>query len=192
MNGEVKISILQWEKLNDELKSLRTLNKDLSEKVKQVKLVLVEKNTGGHWQFSRWTNMNEWIPESHTVERSEYIGLDDVTRILYQEAEDKVQSTIQNLEAKQNELNASVRTLKKTHDEKIRLLNEEHDEKIRKCKEGNTTALKDKDNEILKLQEELTGKKNQSEMDRLISKIAELESELETAKSKIPWWKKNV
>lgn len=208
MDGKVEVSILQWEQIREEVKAKTEKIAELEKQAKTVKLVITEKNLSGHFKFNRWTNMNEWIPETHDVERIEYAGLDDIKKVLFEEAKDQVQSTLQNLEAKQAELDATIRTLKKNHEEEKHKLNEKHDEEIKKTKVLHEQTLKvqqDRNNEKVKSLEEKNERlqniinekqvvkeeeRKAKELQDLKDKVEELTIQLADAKKKVPFWRK--
>jgi hypothetical protein len=189
MDGEVKISILAWEQLRAELAAKTEKLAELESKEKTVKLVLVEKNSAGHYKFNRWTNMNDWVANTHEVERTEYIGLDDVKKVLFEESKDLVQDTLKNLESKQVELEANIRTLNKNHEEtnrkndynhthEIDSLNNKYSIEINDIKVNAEAKLKSETEKlnlvIDKLKAELEGKELLTKEEETTKQIADL------------------
>jgi len=148
-SGKVEISIEKWEEVRNENVELKRSVEDLSGKQSIVKIVLIDKDLNFNVKYDRWREKNVLIDKTKTIESIEYMGLDHIKDILDKEAKDTV---IKDLETK---------------DKTIKSLKEKIDKNIIKHNNG-LTAIKE--------QHKLFVAGIQSDKDKLIKQVAELQS----------------
>lgn len=189
MDGQVNVSILQWEQQREELKVLREKNAELKDGQKEIKLTVVEKNAGGHYKYNRWTNQNEFCPESHMVETVIYTNLSKVQDILLDEAKDAVNEKLTNHALEINELNGRITEIKSNNDLENRKISENHSKELSNLKESHKSkinsveasheqVIKDKNKKIDELNDKLDDKVR-------VNKEAERIQELQDLKDRI-------
>jgi hypothetical protein len=203
MDGEVKVSILQWENLRKEIGELTEENARLKNQQGQVKLTLVDKEYGGSFKYNRFTGRNEFIPEGKEVETTQYVNMDGIIKVLREEAEDNVSSDVEKFKQdifrlkeenskiveKQTEY---VNTLKKDHKTKVESLNEKFKKEKDDLKEEFKKEKEDLQEKVDTLQRKID-KAPLTEKEiivKLEEKIKILESTNLMLKDKIPFWKR--
>lgn len=185
MEGKVNVSILQWEKMRDELKELISTKKILERKLidseKQVQLTIITKHSRGYMKYNRWNERNEYVTEDYEVSDCKYINLSDVEAVLLAEAKDKVQEEINNHSTELIRINDSISKLKSSHQTEIINLNKSWEDKISK-----------KDDEIKNLNQKISdieSDKKAKETERTITdyqiEIANLKETIEELKNKV-------
>lgn len=203
MDGEVKVSILQWENLRKEIGELTEENARLKNQQGQVKLTLVDKEYGGSFKYNRFSGRNEFVPEGKDVETTQYVNMDGIVKVLREEAQDSVSSDIEkfkqdiyrlkqensNLIGKQEDY---VVKLEKEHKTKIEKLKEQSKKERDEFKQENQKDRKFLIEKIDGLQRVIDGSPlTEKEMIvKLEEKIKQLEKSNTILKDKLPFWKR--
>jgi hypothetical protein len=214
MDGEVKVSILQWENLRKEIGELTEENARLKTQQGQIKLTLVDKEYGGSFKYNRFSGRNEFIPEGKDVETTQYVNMDNILKVLKEEAEDNVASDVEKfkqdiyrLKQEQSKIIEEqadyVNELKEENKIEIELLEkqskkekEELEESFKKEKkeleESFEKTKKILQEKIVVLQRVIDGAPltEKEIIDKLQEKIRELEKNIITLKDKIPFWRR--
>ena len=193
MDGKVEISILQFNELQDKLKVLETENATYKESVKKVKLTIVDKQYGGFHKYNPWSKMNEFVSDEKVVESTEYVNLEDVTRVLRDEEEKKVKAEIEAAKLEQHRLEQELsnqkldadklqRRLLKSHLAQIENVKEGYEEKLDKLKENHKAEVEEihesHSEEIKELTSELNELKGIKESEEELSEIESLKKEI--------------
>jgi len=135
MDGEVKVSILQWENLRKEIGELTEENARLKNQQGQVKLTLVDKEYGGSFKYNRFSGRNEFVPEGKDVETTQYVNMDGIVKVLREEAQDSVSSDIEKFKQDIYRLKQDNSNLIGEQEDYVVKLEKEHKTKIEKLKE---------------------------------------------------------
>lgn len=214
MDGEVKVSILQWENLRKEIGELTEENARLKNQQGQIKLTLVDKEYGGSFKYNRFTGRNEFIPEGKEVETTQYINMDGIIKVLKEEAEDNVSSDVEKFKQDISRLKQEKSDMSEKHNEYIGKLVKEQTSNIKSLEEKSKKEKNELKEKFKKDKEEL---EEQSEKEKkilkekigvlervidgapltdkeIISKLQEKIKELENTnvvlKNKLPFWKR--
>lgn len=203
MDGEVKVSILQWENLRKEIGELTEENARLKTQQGQVKLTLVDKEYGGSFKYNRFSGRNEFIPEGKEVETTQYVNMDGIIKVLREEAEDSVASDVEKykqdiyrlkqekseIEEKQTKYVANLKKDNASEIEDLKNQFKEEKEKLNEKFEKEKNILQEK---IDSLQREIDGAPltEKEIIEELKAKIEQLEKSNLILKDKIPFWRK--
>lgn len=203
MDGEVKVSILQWENLRKEIGELTEENARLKTQQGQVKLTLVDKEYGGSFKYNRFSGRNEFIPEGKEVETVQYVNMDGIIKVLREEAEDIVASDVEKykqdiyrlkqekseIEEKQTKYVANLKKDNASEIEDLKNQFKEEKEKLNEKFEKEKNILQEK---IDSLQREIDGAPltEKEIIEELKAKIEQLEKSNLILKDKIPFWRK--
>ena len=203
MDGEVKVSILQWENLRKEIGELTEENARLKNQQGQVKLTLVDKEYGGSFKYNRFSGRNEFVPEGKDVETTQYVNMDGIVKVLREEAQDSVSSDIEKFKQDIYRLKQDNSNLIGEQEDYVVKLEKEHKTKIEKLKEQSEKEIgeiKDRSKlENITLQEKIDGLQRvidgspltEKEMIvKLEEKIKQLEKTNTILKYKLPFWKR--
>lgn len=203
MDGEVKVSILQWENLRKEIGELTEENARLKNQQGQVKLTLVDKEYGGSFKYNRFSGRNEFVPEGKDVETTQYVNMDGIVKVLREEAQDSVSSDVEKFKQDIYRLKQENSNLVENQEDYVVKLEKEHKTKIEKLKEQSKKEIKELDDqsklEKKTLQEKIDGLQRvidgspltEKEMIvKLEEKIKQLEKSNIILKDKLPFWKK--
>ena len=203
MDGEVKVSILQWENLRKEIGELTEENARLKNQQGQVKLTLVDKEYGGSFKYNRFSGRNEFVPEGKDVETTQYVNMDGIVKVLREEAQDSVSSDIEKFKQDIYRLKQDNSNLIGEQEDYVVKLEKEHKTKIEKLKEQSEKEIgeiKDRSKlENITLQEKIDGLQRvidgspltEKEMIvKLEEKIKQLEKSNTILKDKLPFWKR--
>jgi hypothetical protein len=203
MDGEVKVSILQWENLRKEIGELTEENARLKNQQGQVKLTLVDKEYGGSFKYNRFSGRNEFVPEGKDVETTQYVNMDGIVKVLREEAQDSVSSDIEKFKQDIYRLKQENSNLIGKQEDYVVKLEKEHKTKIEKLKEQSEKEIgeiKDRSKlENITLQEKIDGLQRvidgspltEKEMIvKLEEKIKQLEKSNTILKDKLPFWKR--
>ena len=203
MDGEVKVSILQWENLRKEIGELTEENARLKNQQGQVKLTLVDKEYGGSFKYNRFSGRNEFVPEGKDVETTQYVNMDGIIKVLREEAQDSVSSDIEKFKQDIYRLKQENSNLIGKQEDYVVKLEKEHKTKIEKLKEQSKKERDEfkqehqKDRKFLiekidGLQRVIDGSPlTEKEMIvKLEEKIKQLEKSNTVLKDKLPFWKR--
>jgi hypothetical protein len=203
MDGEVKVSILQWENLRKEIGELTEENARLKNQQGQVKLTLVDKEYGGSFKYNRFSGRNEFVPEGKDVETTQYVNMDGIVKVLREEAQDSVSSDIEKFKQDIYRLKQENSNLIGKQEDYVVKLEKEHKTKIEKLKEQSEKEIgeiKDRSKlENITLQEKIDGLQRvidgspltEKEMIvKLEEKIKQLEKSNTILMDKLPFWKR--
>jgi len=203
MDGEVKVSILQWENLRKEIGELTEENARLKNQQGQVKLTLVDKEYGGSFKYNRFSGRNEFVPEGKDVETTQYVNMDGIVKVLREEAQDSVSSDIEKFKQDIYRLKQDNSNLIGEQEDYVVKLEKEHKTKIEKLKEQSKKERDEfkqehqKDRKFLiekidGLQRVIDGSPlTEKEMIvKLEEKIKQLEKSNTILKDKLPFWKR--
>lgn len=203
MDGEVKVSILQWENLRKEIGELTEENARLKNQQGQVKLTLVDKEYGGSFKYNRFSGRNEFVPEGKDVETTQYVNMDGIVKVLREEAQDSVSSDVEKFKQDIYRLKQENSNLIGKQEDYVVKLEKEHKTKIEKLKEQSKKEIKELEDqsklEKKTLQEKIDGLQRvidgspltEKEMIvKLEEKIKQLEKSNIILKDKLPFWKK--
>jgi hypothetical protein len=203
MDGEVKVSILQWENLRKEIGELTEENARLKNQQGQVKLTLVDKEYGGSFKYNRFSGRNEFVPEGKDVETTQYVNMDGIIKVLREEAQDSVSSDIEKFKQDIYRLKQDNSNLIGEQEDYVVKLEKEHKTKIEKLKEQSKKEMgefKDRSKlEKITLQDKIDGLQRvidgspltEKEMIvKLEEKIKQLEKSNTILKDKLPFWKR--
>ena len=203
MDGEVKVSILQWENLRKEIGELTEENARLKNQQGQVKLTLVDKEYGGSFKYNRFSGRNEFVPEGKDVETTQYVNMDGIIKVLREEAQDSVSSDIEKFKQDIYRLKQENSNLIGKQEDYVVKLEKEHKTKIEKLKEQSKKERDEfkqehqKDRKFLiekidGLQRVIDGSPlTEKEMIvKLEEKIKQLEKSNTILKDKLPFWKR--
>jgi hypothetical protein len=203
MDGEVKVSILQWENLRKEIGELTEENARLKNQQGQVKLTLVDKEYGGSFKYNRFSGRNEFVPEGKDVETTQYVNMDGIVKVLREEAQDSVSSDVEKFKQDIYRLKQENSNLIGKQEDYVAKLEKEHKTKIEKLKEQSKKEMgefKDQSKlEKITLQDKIDGLQRvidgspltEKEMIvKLEEKIKQLEKSNTILKDKLPFWKR--
>jgi len=203
MDGEVKVSILQWENLRKEIGELTEENARLKNQQGQVKLTLVDKEYGGSFKYNRFTGRNEFIPEGKEVETTQYVNMDGIIKVLREEAEDNVSSDVEKFKQDISILKEEKSAMSEKHLNFINKLEKDNEKQIERLKEKfkkDKEELKEnfeKEKTILlekvdELQRKIDGVPltDKEMVTELQEKIKQLEKSNLILKDKLPFWKR--
>lgn len=203
MDGEVKVSILQWENLRKEIGELTEENARLKNQQGQVKLTLVDKEYGGSFKYNRFSGRNEFVPEGKDVETTQYVNMDGIVKVLREEAQDSVSSDIEKFKQDIYRLKQENSNLIGKQEDYVVKLEKEHKTKFEKLKEQSKKEIKELEDqsklEKKTLQEKIDGLQRvidgspltEKEMIvKLEEKIKQLEKSNLILKDKLPFWKR--
>lgn len=203
MDGEVKVSILQWENLRKEIGELTEENARLKNQQGQVKLTLVDKEYGGSFKYNRFSGRNEFVPEGKDVETTQYVNMDGIVKVLREEAQDSVSSDIEKFKQDIYRLKQENSNLIGKQEDYVVKLEKEHKTNIEKLKEQSKKERDEfkqehqKDRKFLiekidGLQRVIDGSPlTEKEMIvKLEEKIKQLEKSNTVLKDKLPFWKR--
>jgi hypothetical protein len=203
MDGEVKVSILQWENLRKEIGELTEENARLKNQQGQVKLTLVDKEYGGSFKYNRFSGRNEFVPEGKDVETTQYVNMDGIVKVLREEAQDSVSSDVEKFKQDIYRLKQENSNLIGKQEDYVDKLEKEHKTKIEKLKEQSKKEMgefKDQSKlEKITLQDKIDGLQRvidgspltEKEMIvKLEEKIKQLEKSNTILKDKLPFWKR--